>query len=124
MTKTPRGNVQIIPALARGETVATAAKLAGLSERTVYRRLQDPDFRRQVSNVRFNILDRATGQLLNMSDRAIETLVALLDATSESVRLGAARSILDHTIKFREISEFEIRLQMIENAIAISRKDS
>lgn len=114
---TKRGNKALIPALARGETIARAAGAAGLSERTVYRRMTEPEFRRQVQEIRSLLLDEATGKLLGAAGEAIDTLRALLDSEADSVRLGAARAVLSHLLKLKELSEFEGRLDAIEAAL-------
>src|SRR5262245_41601872 len=85
----------LLVALARGDTVRDAAREAGIGERTAYRRMRDPEFRQRLSAVRADVLERATGRLADAGADAAETLKALLKAESESVRLGAARAILE-----------------------------
>ena len=46
------GEDQLITALASGTTVREAAKLAGVTERTVNRRLEDAEFRARVQEAR------------------------------------------------------------------------
>jgi hypothetical protein len=101
--------------LAAGQTVAEAAQSARISERTVYRRLEDSLFRRRVSTLRGEMVARATGRLADESSKAVATLAALLSAESESVRLGAARSILELGTKLREATEIEQRLAALED---------
>ncbi len=55
-----------------------------------------------------------SGRLSQVSGKAMERLQSLLEADSENVRLGAARSILDQTLRVREAVDFEGRLQQIE----------
>jgi hypothetical protein len=96
MTKRRRGDHVLVPALARGETIARAAAQAGVSERTVYRRLSEPGFRTQISEARGILIDQATGQLVGATEAAISSLIELLSANAETVRLGgAARALLD-----------------------------
>jgi len=102
--------------LAAGRTVAEAAQAAGFSERTAYRRLEDPGFRRHISAIRGEMVSRATGRLADVSAKAVETLSALLSAESETVRLGAARSILELGTKLREANELERRITELEGA--------
>jgi len=101
--------------LAAGKIVGEAARVARLSERTAYRRLDDPKFRRRVTTLRSEMIGRATGRLADASSKAVDTLAALLKADSESVRLGAARSILEMGAKFRESAELEQRIAELEN---------
>ena len=46
----------------------------------------------------------------------------LLNADSESVRLSAARSILDHTVRLSEFAHVEQRLSNLESALQASEK--
>lgn len=104
----------LIAALASGATVAAAAKQAGVAERTVYRRLEDADFRRQVHEARGEILARTVGTLAEATTRAVSTLCELLEAEAEPVRLGAARAILAEVVRLREHVDLDARLREIE----------
>lgn len=107
----------LIAALAGGQTIVAAAKSAGVSERTVRRRLQEPGFRQEVQATRTQMVSEATGFLARASSGAAATLVHLLKAESEQVRLGAARSILELGARLREGEEFERRLASLEEML-------
>src|SRR5262245_3905144 len=92
----------LIAALAAGDTAAEAARKAGVSERTVRRRLDDPGFKRALEAAKAEALARAVAKLSDRAVAAVDTLAALLDAESESVRLGAARSVLELGSRLRE----------------------
>jgi hypothetical protein len=64
------------------------------------------------------MLEQATGKLVGAAESAIDTLVALLGSEADSVRLGAARAILVHLLRLKELAEFEGRLDAIEDALA------
>jgi len=51
----------LIAHLAAGVSPAGAAKLAGVSEATAYRRLANPDFRQRVEKARSDFWERARG---------------------------------------------------------------
>ena len=53
----------IILALAQGMTIVDAAKAAGVSERTVYRRLDDHEFRLEVAWAQQALVTQALGSL-------------------------------------------------------------
>ena len=53
----------LVLALAAGQAVRNAAASAGVSERTAFRRLADPDFRRQVHEARAALVQQAVGKL-------------------------------------------------------------
>jgi hypothetical protein len=109
-----KGDVALMLALAGGQAVRDAARLAGVGERTATRRVADAGFRRRVADLRAEMVARAAGQLADGMAAAAATLRGLLTAKSEPVRLAAARSILEIGNKLREAVELEARLQAVE----------
>ena len=104
----------LLLALAGGATVAEAARQAGVSEPTVYRRLRDTAFARHLAEARGAVIRQAVGRLARDCSTAADTLADLLTADSETVRLGAARSILELTIKIRDHEDIESRIAALE----------
>jgi AcrR family transcriptional regulator len=113
----------LIAALAGGATVRDAAAAAGVGEMTVYRRLKERDFRRQLDETRAEILTGAMARLSAAATDAVTTLTSLLAAESESVRLGAARSILDAVLRWREQAELAERLDRVEGWLDLMDED-
>ena len=72
----------LVLALARGLTVRQAAGEAGFGERTAHRRLDDPEFRRRVSVVRAELMERAGGLLSDAATKAVDVLRELLGSGS------------------------------------------
>ncbi len=103
--------------LARGLTVRRAATEAGLSVRTAFRWLADADFRREISNLRGRLVDRACGLLAAGNAGAAVALRKLLEDDSPSVRLQAAKCILETGLKLRDAAEFEQRLENVERRL-------
>ena len=108
------GDSVLIAALAAGATYEDAATQAGVSERTVRRRLEDAEFSGQVDATRSEMIARAVGRLAEASTEAADTLRGLLAARSETVRLGAARSILELAVRLREHDELVSRIEALE----------
>ena len=104
----------LVAALAGGATVGQAATVAGVGERTAYRRLAEPDFRRDMTYARDELLTQTVGRLAEAGTEAVATLRGLLGAESESVRLGACRAILELGAKLRESEELAERLAVVE----------
>ena len=86
--------------IACGSSLRVAAKENGFGERTAWRRLNDPEFRARVDAIRAAIVDQGIGKIVEAITEAADTLRDLLKAESESVRLGAAKGILDAYSKF------------------------
>jgi hypothetical protein len=89
-------------AIAAGLTFGEAAKRAGVSERTARRRMKDDEFRGQVSEARSAMVSQGVGRVSSLLVDAAETLGELMrSAESESVRLGAARGLLQFAAQRR-----------------------
>jgi hypothetical protein len=113
-----KGDAPLIVALAAGATIRDAAKQAGVSEKTAHRRAASPDFQKRVSEARTQMVQRAVGMLSEASTEAVTTLRGLLDAESESVRLGACRAIVELGTRLRESEELERRIACLEDMAA------
>jgi hypothetical protein len=106
-----------------GATVVEAADAANVSERTVYRRLHDSEFREQLLAGRDELLCRTTGELVEASTEAVATLRDLLSPQSPAAqRLGAARAILDLSMRLREAGELAERVARLEHALGLNTK--
>jgi hypothetical protein len=113
-----KANPSLLIALACGASVKNAARKAGVSERTVYRRLADPAFQQQLENFHTETMQRAAAMLTSLSAGAINTLGALLDPGVQSaVRHKSACSILQLGHEQREKMELEERLAALEQRL-------
>jgi len=108
---------KLVESLARGASTTSAAKLCGISRRTVCRRLKDPEFCALVTRARQRLTDAALGKLSGTLRNAAGTLRALLKSDSDSVKLAAARSVLEFAQKLAEHVEFEQRLSKLEKTL-------
>ena len=81
----------LVTALAKGATVAQAALQAGVSERTVYRRLQQPEFQARIDALQDEMLQRAAAVLTAAAQEGIHSLVALQDPSTPPDRSPQCR---------------------------------
>jgi hypothetical protein len=110
-----KADADLMLTLACGASPENAAQKAGVSLRTVYRRLAEPAFRAQVNEMRAEMVRRLAGMLTAASVGSLKTFTALQEsAASESVRLGAARAIVELGCKMRESVELTERLAALE----------
>jgi hypothetical protein len=108
----------LVTALAVGATVEQAAERAGVSARTVHRRLGDADFTRRVDEARVDLVTRAVARVSASATAAADTLRELLGATTPpAVRLGAARSLLELGMKLREHEDLVERVAALEGQL-------
>ncbi len=108
----------LVVLLAGGATRQQAAQSAGVGERTVYRRLEDPAFRARIEEARADMLARTSALLTAAGAAAAGTLVRLLRAESDAVKLAAAVRIIDLAGKLRTDLELEARIAALEDAAA------
>jgi hypothetical protein len=110
-----------IVALLGARDVPAAARQAGVSERTLYRWLdEDPAFREELKAAEADALHSATRRLAGAADGAVMVLMHLMlhQQTPPGVRLRAALGVLDQLIKLRELNSIEERLSALEERLA------
>ena len=108
----------LLLALACGATAENAARSAGVSERTVHRRLSDPAFQQRLQAVRADIVQRMSGTATAAGLEALKTLLALQkEGLPPAVRRAAARDVLEIGLKLRAHADFEQRLQALEERL-------
>ena len=109
----------LLMALACGATAEAAAQKAGVSRRTVQRRLADPAFRPRLVQIRADMAQRIAGMLTAAAGEAVKALLELLAASNPSpARLGAVRTVLEYGLKLREAADLEERVAAVEDHIA------
>ncbi|MBI4491729.1 MAG: hypothetical protein HY690_02935 [Chloroflexi bacterium] len=113
----------LVVALSGGQTLQSAAKQAGVSERTVRRRLADPAFRSQLAAAQAATLASAVAALGAASGEAVTALRGLLASGPPATRLGAAKAILELGVRLRESENLERRVAELE-AGAAQRKEA
>jgi hypothetical protein len=108
----------IAQALARGLNVRAAAAECKVGERTVHRWLrEDAAFVARVQELRELMFSLAAGRLCELSAGAADELGRLLSAKTETVRLGAAKAILECAAKLRESLDVARRLAALEEQL-------
>jgi hypothetical protein len=100
-----------------------AARLSGVSARTLYRWLQDPAFAAAYREAKRTAFSHAIARLHQMSAAAVTTLgKAMLDAsTPPATRVRAAHSILEHTARAIELEDISARLSELEQRSVAAR---
>jgi hypothetical protein len=116
----------MISALAEGTTHEEAARLAGVSTKTVQRRRREQRFARALDDRRRQRVGEVTGRLVAGSHAAVQTLLDGLEADGMRERLTAARAILDLGRRYhREQVEEDLaaRLEALEEALCRAQQD-
>ena len=109
---------KILSALIATKTISAAAAAAGVSERTVYSRLADDDFRAEYERRQSMTLDAACKELQSAMTDAVKVLSAAINNERYSInyRISAARIVLDYSIKLTELTDLAARVTALETA--------
>ena len=109
-----------IAALLENPTIGEAAAACNLAERTIYRYLDEPQFRAELSRRESLSMDLATRRLLKMSEKALDALEDVLDYPLQkgatNMRLAAV-AVINSLLKIRELRTIEQRLSELEKAV-------
>jgi hypothetical protein len=111
------GDRLLAAALAGGATQRAAGDRVGVSERTVRRRLEDPEFSELVQRLSSEAVLDAFDRLRGAIGQAFDTVVELTgDGHLPSIRLRACEAIIREFPRYFEVVETEHRLRVLEAA--------
>jgi hypothetical protein len=113
-----RKQEQAVAALFDHATIAQAAATVGVSERTLRRWMQEPDFEAEHRAVRRRIVEDAITRLQQLSTAAVLALNRNLTCGNPSVEVRAAQVICDQSYKALEIWDVIPRLAALEARLA------
>ncbi len=109
--------IKTIDSLIVCPTIDQAAERAGVTRKTIYRWLQNQDFKAELNMAEGAAIDKAGRRLIAMADKAISALDDVLDNPSRegagNKRLAAA-AIIDIFMRLRELRNIETRLSELE----------
>ncbi len=110
---------KILSALMNTFTVREAATKLGCSEGTVYGALRDPAFQKMYKEARHKSVEHSITILSRASSLAVTRLVETVENPDEksSVRLSAAKTILEFSFKGYELEKISERIDALEEAI-------
>ncbi len=108
--------------LSEGSVTHAAAK-AGIADRTLFGWLKDPSFAAAYRAARREAVSQAVARLQQLSSAAVLVLAHLMAdrTTPASVRMHAAKTILEFAIRAVELEAIDSRLSALEQAYAEKR---
>lgn len=108
--------------LITGRSIDQAAKESGVSDRTLSRWLNLPEFRAELEK-RLNLqVEEAFGHLRKVAGKAVEKLAFLMDSGNDFVALRACKEILERALEVVEIEALKKRLERLEQLVAQNDK--
>lgn len=107
-----------IRALLSQTSIAAAATVAGISERTIYRWLADGVFRQALTEAESQAIDTAARRLVVLAEKALDRIESLVDnADKDETKLRAATAILENMLRLTELRSIEQRLSALEKTV-------
>lgn len=112
---TPK-QVQGIRSLLTKHSISEAAKDAGVTDRTVYRWLEEPEFKKALTQAEDLAIDAAARGLVGMTEKALTTITEVLDSATvhPATRLRAAECVLANVLKLYELRNLAARVAALE----------
>ena len=97
--------LQALPHLVSGKTFANAANAADVSERTIYRWMNDPDFKSAYLALREVEADIARAELRGLALKAAITLSRAMDNEDPNISLRAAQTAVKASVKVEDAED-------------------
>src|SRR4051812_47320913 len=115
-----KGRDRLLAELLAGASVREAARQAGVSERTAWRRVADPNFDAELTRLPSEMLRRLSARLTSLAMIAAEVLVEICTDVSKNpaARVSAARALLAEDRARVESLTLSERMSAIENSLA------
>jgi ABC-type spermidine/putrescine transport system permease subunit I len=107
----------LIAALATGQTVREAARTAGVTPRTVYRRMAAPAFKASIMQARAAVVSLTTGKMLAGMSLASDVLIAHLQHAEPRIQQQAAAKLIALALKLNAANDLEQRIEELERYV-------
>lgn len=106
-----------LPVIAASPTIREAARTIRVSERTIYRWLEDEAFREALVSIREEIAELAYQELRGLSLRIVSVFAEGMEAPDLATRLRAARYAATYSLQVQEVRQFRADVQALEQAL-------
>ena len=110
--------IKALPHLVSSATYTEGCKKAKVNKTTLYKWLRIPEFKAELGRQRDEVAAEAFEMLSQGLTKAVEALVGLLDNKDDRLKRLAAKDIIEHILKRKEIEDLDKRLKAIEGKLA------
>lgn len=119
MTKETYKQEQAVAALINSSSISEAAQVAGVGERTLFRWLNEQEFKEQYRHARREVVAQALANLQRVCSTAVNTLSEIMENSeaSPSARVTASRAALELAIRSVETEDIMARLERLEEEV-------
>ena len=108
-----------LPYLVASPSISEGAGLADVGRTTLYRWMEDPDFRATLERMRSQAADLARIELQGLMLKGILVLAEALEDADPGIRLRAARATLHIGLKAIDLKELRDRLDRLDDALSL-----
>ena len=115
---------EVLPHIAASDSLAEGARRASISRTTIYKWMEDDDFRAELSRVRTEMVDLAQAEIQGLMLKAAAVIDQALDGNISPVQLRAALGAINVALKVRFGLNLERRLNRIDDALSMLKKDA
>ncbi len=115
---TPRQQT-VLPVMAAVPTIAKAARISGVTERTLYRWMEDETFRDELARVRREFAELARQALQGLMLQSVSVLADSMDDPDKSLRFRAARASLAFGLQSSEIDKLTEEIRDLAEAFPV-----
>ena len=111
--------LRAMPYLVASPTVSEGARLAQVGLRTLYRWMDDDDFRRELERQRSEAAELAYVELKGLMLKSVHVLGSAMEDPNPNVRLRAAQTALSVAMKATELRDIQKRLDLLDAALPL-----
>ena len=111
--------LRAMPYLVASPTVSEGARLAQVGLRTLYRWMDDDDFRRELERQRSEAAELAYVELKGLMLKSVQVLGSAMEDPNPNVRLRAAQTALSVAMKATELRDIQKRLDLLDAALPL-----
>ncbi len=108
--------VTALPHLLRPGPIAAQARNAGISRNTLYRWLEDPNFRECLERLREETLRFSQSEFQAITLKAVDAIEDALDSDDMSIRLRAARIVMNESRNAQYDQHLQRRIEKLIDA--------
>jgi len=123
-TKLKRNLEEAVVAMLTQRNIEEAARTAGVSTATLMRWQKLPEFQAAYREARRAAYGQGIARLQQATGLAVSVLLKVMvdSATLASVKVRAADSVLDHSVKDIELEDIEARVAELERVADVSKQ--
>ena len=115
---------EALPHFAAADSLAEGARRASISRTTIYKWMEDDDFRAELCRVRAEMADLAQAEMQGLMLKAAAVVDQALDGDISPVQLRAALGAINVALKVRYGLSVERRLNRIDDALSMLKRES